>query len=522
MEIPWTIPKSWEWAEIKSVGDVISGGTPSTKEPSYWGDEINWISPADLTGYSKKYISKGAKSITQKGLENGSAKLMPAGSVHFSSRAPIGYVAISSQKLCTNQGFKSLVPAKGVFNEYIYYYFKAAKHLAEERATGTTFREISGATFGKLPFPLAPSNEQHRIVAKIEELFSELDKGVESLKTARAQLKVYRQALLKHAFEGKLTEQWRKDNADKLEIANELLARIKTEREQRYQLQIGEWEASVKAWMDKGKLGKRLTKPRRQKDVMELDNEESEELPFIPKSWCWVKLGQLVWSVKDGPHYSPKYVDEGIPFISGGNIRPNGIDFKTAKYISEDLHEELSVRCKPEPGDVLYTKGGTTGIARVNTYDIEFNVWVHVAVLKITDSLNSFYLQHALNSPSCYQQSQRYTHGVGNQDLGLTRMVNIILPLCCESEQTQIYETVERLTSEFDVLEQANDDQLEKCTALRQSILKKAFSGQLVPQNPDDEPAAVLLERIRAEKTAMAEKTKQAKPKQRKKRKTAA
>jgi len=191
MEDSWDIPESWEWTEIKSIGLVVSGGTPSTKEPSYWGDEINWISPADLTGYTNKTISKGAKSITEKGLENSSAKLMPAGSVHFSSRAPIGYVAISSESLCTNQGFKSLVPAQGIFNEYLYYFFKAAKHLAEERATGTTFREISGTAFGKLPFPLAPHNEQLRIVAKIEELFSELDKGIESLKAAREQLKVY-------------------------------------------------------------------------------------------------------------------------------------------------------------------------------------------------------------------------------------------------------------------------------------------------------------------------------------------
>src|SRR5690606_26397588 len=130
-----------------------------------------------------------------------------------------------------------------------------------------------------------------------------------------------------------------------------------------------------------------------------------------------------------GPHFSPKYSDTGIPFISGGNIRANKIDFSNCKYISEELHEELSKRCKPEFGDLLYTKGGTTGIAHLNKENKDFNVWVHVAVLKIIKLIDGKYLQHALNSPHCYEQSQLYTHGVGNQDLGLTRLIHITVPV---------------------------------------------------------------------------------------------
>ena len=206
---PWNIPATWSWAKIEDIGRVVSGGTPSTKEPSYWGNDVVWFSPADLTGYRAKYISKGGKHLSKKGLANSSAQLMPQGTVIFSSRAPIGYVAISTVEAATNQGFKSVVPAQGMFNEYIYYYLKTAKQLAEERATGTTFKEISGSAFAKLPVPIAPTAEQHRVVAKIEELFSELDKGVESLTTAREQLSAYRQSVLKHVFEGKLTADWR-------------------------------------------------------------------------------------------------------------------------------------------------------------------------------------------------------------------------------------------------------------------------------------------------------------------------
>lgn len=142
--------------------------------------------------------------------------------------------------MATNQGFKSIVPSSGVFNEYVYYYLKGSKQLAEKRASGTTFLELSGKAFGALPFPLPPTNEQHRIVAKIEALFSELDKGIESLKTAREQLKVYRQVVLKHAFEGKLTARWREENMGKLEPIEKHIGKVLAPKQPR-----GGREASV-------------------------------------------------------------------------------------------------------------------------------------------------------------------------------------------------------------------------------------------------------------------------------------
>ncbi|MCB8788926.1 restriction endonuclease subunit S [Planktothrix agardhii] len=505
----WTIPTNWQWATMANIGEVVSGGTPSTKNPSFWGGAINWISPADLSGYNNKFIFKGAKSLTETGLENSSAKLMPAGSIHFSSRAPIGYVVISKTNISTSQGFKSIVPAKGIFNEYVYYFLKSAKRIAEERASGTTFKELSGKAFSELPIPIPPVDEQYRIVATIDELFSELDQGIESIKTCREHLNVYRQAVLKHAFEGKLTEKWRNAHADQLETAEQLLALIKQQREQRYQQQLEEWEKAVQTWEENGKQGGKPSKPQKLKEPSPLKEEELEQLPQLPEGWCWVRLGQLTWSVKDGPHYSPQYADKdkGIPFITGGNVRPEGIDFENVKYISKELHEELSKRCKPEVGDIIYTKGGTTGIARVNTYDFNFNVWVHIAILKIVDSIEPFYLQHSLNSFFCYSQAQKYTHGVGNQDLGLTRMINIVLSICSPSEQQKIVYLLEATLTTLERLAEIVEENLQKAEVLRYCILKKAFSGQLVSQDPNDEPATVLLERIRAEQEAVPKTT---------------
>jgi type I restriction enzyme S subunit len=496
----WEVPSSWEWTVIKELGDIVSGATPSTKVRDYWDGDVIWFAPSDLTGYKQKFIARGAKTLTEEGLANSSARIMPSGSVMFSSRAPVGYVAITSVPAATNQGFKSVVPYTGIFNEYLYHYLKASKHMAEQRATGTTFKELSGAAFGVLPAPLPPTNEQRRIVEKIEAMFDEIDAGIQSLLTARNTLGLYRQSLLKSAFEGRLTAEWRATNADKLEDPQTLLARIQTERDARYKAALDARQDALAAWRAGGEEGKKPAKPRKAKDQAPLTKDQIAELPLLPAAWVWVELGHLSWSVKDGPHFSPKYTEHGIPFISGGNIRPSGIDFDTAKYISPELHEELSQRCKPELGDVLYTKGGTTGIARVNTYDFDFNVWVHVAVLKITETTLPFYLQNALNSPFCHSQAQKLTHGVGNQDLGLTRMVNIRLPLCSPAEQAEIVRRLDARLEAADALEAETDAALTRADALRQSILKKAFSGQLVPQDPEDEPAATLLERIKAER----------------------
>jgi len=201
------LPPNWSWVKLEDVGEIVAGGTPSTLVNEYFDGEIAWITPADLTGYSNKYISKGRRNISIIGLKNSTARIVPKGSILFSSRAPIGYVAIASNDICTNQGFKILVPNKKVDSEFVYYYLKSAKQLAEKNASGTTFKEISSTNFKQLPIPLPPLLEQKKIVKKIEELFSGLDSGIASLKKAKEQLRIYRQSVLAHAFSGKLTEE---------------------------------------------------------------------------------------------------------------------------------------------------------------------------------------------------------------------------------------------------------------------------------------------------------------------------
>jgi len=144
-EMGW-VPQGWEVLELQEVADVIGGGTPSKKVPEFFCENgISWLTPKDLSGYSWKFIGKGASDITDDALRKSSARLIPKGSVLFSSRAPIGYIAIAENSVSTNQGFKSLVPKKGMSSEYLYQFLKINTEMIESIATGSTFKEISGS-----------------------------------------------------------------------------------------------------------------------------------------------------------------------------------------------------------------------------------------------------------------------------------------------------------------------------------------------------------------------------------------
>ena len=168
------LPNGWVVTRLNIIGQIIGGGTPSTNEASYWNGHIPWITPADLSRHNEKFITNGSRKITEKGLAESSAVLMPADSVLFSSRAPIGYCAIAKNEVCTNQGFKSIIPFISGMSEYIYYYLKSQVEEINSRASGTTFKEISGTEFGNTIIMLPSLSEQHRIVVAIELAFEQL------------------------------------------------------------------------------------------------------------------------------------------------------------------------------------------------------------------------------------------------------------------------------------------------------------------------------------------------------------
>lgn len=236
---------------------------------------------------------------------------------------------------------------------YSFYFNTYRERIVKATATGTSKLAINRKSFSNYQIYLVDIEKQNQLLHKLDKMKSISDGLLQTIQQQQKYAEMLRQSILQQAVEGKLCEQDPND-----EPASVLLEKIKAEKE-------------------------RLIAEKKIKKQKPLPPISEEKKTFdLPKGWEWCRLGELVTSVTDGPHYSPEYHDKGIPFISGRNITLKGIDFSTAKFISPQLHEELSKRCRPETGDILYTKGGETGKAVVNDIDFEFNVWVHVAVLK--------------------------------------------------------------------------------------------------------------------------------------------
>ncbi|MCQ1531391.1 restriction endonuclease subunit S [Lutispora saccharofermentans] len=200
-EVPYEMPRGWEWVRLGEISAIVGGGTPKTNIKDYWENgDIPWLTPADLSNIKGKYISKGRRNITKLGLEKSSAQLMPKGTVLFSSRAPIGYTAIASNPLSTNQGFKSCIPYVMQMNEYIYYYLTYSAKKINEQASGTTFKEVSGSEVANFLLPLPPLREQKRIVEKVDQLMALCDELERNIEQSKKDSELLMQSVLQEVF----------------------------------------------------------------------------------------------------------------------------------------------------------------------------------------------------------------------------------------------------------------------------------------------------------------------------------
>lgn len=187
----------WKTVKLGEIGEVVGGATPLTRNPVYYDGEISWITPKDLANYSDRYISRGERNITEEGYKSCSCKMLPKGSVLFSSRAPIGYIAIAENDLCTNQGFKSIIPnADKVDNVFLFYLLKQYKDYIAGLGSGTTFMEVSGSVMKNIELPLPPLDTQRRIAA----ILSSLDDKIENNNRINRNLEAQAQALFKSWF----------------------------------------------------------------------------------------------------------------------------------------------------------------------------------------------------------------------------------------------------------------------------------------------------------------------------------
>ena len=294
-----------------------------------------------------------------------------------------------------------------------------------------------------------------------------------------------RNSILQEAIEGRLVPQDPND-----EPASVLLERIREEK---------------RRLVKEGKLKK--------KDLIETPITE-EEIPFeIPESWEWVRFSNIYWQLTDGTHSTPKYTMSGIPFLSVKDMSSGKLSFSNTKYISPEEHSVLSQRCHPQKGDLLLSKVGTTGIPLIIDTDKEFSIFVSLALIKFfPDLIDSRFLLYMINSPLVQLQAADNTRGVGNKNWVLKAISDTIMVLPPLAEQHRIVAKIEELLPKVEEYGKAQDE-LNKLNAelperLKKSILQEAIEGRLVPQDPNDEPASVLLAKIRKEKEQLVKEGK--------------
>ncbi|MEO0375763.1 MAG: restriction endonuclease subunit S, partial [Cyanobacteria bacterium P01_A01_bin.17] len=350
-------------------------------------------------------------------------------------------------------GVKVLRPSQHFLPRLLESFIKVLIQKIPDKGYARHFQHLE-----KTNLPLPPIAEQQRIVDKIEELFSDLDSGINSLKTARQQLKVYRQAVLKWAFEGKLTTQWSEEQQrqGKLASADTLLAQIKAEREQRYQKDLEAWQSEVEAWEANSKEGKKPRKPKAQRDISPLTKADTEKLPNITTDWQWIKVGLLLLeppsngrSVKDKPG--------GFRVLRLTCIKQGAIDLKENKEGDWDRSEAFPYIVRP--GDFLISRGNGSIklVGRGGVVTSQENVAYPDTMVRLPIN-QTFYIPKLFsliwNSDFFRKQIEKAARTTaGIHKINQNHILNFAFPLISLSEQEQIVEEMESRLSICDQLE---------------------------------------------------------------------
>ncbi len=478
------LPNGWSIATVGALADYVNG---RAFKPTEWKDSGKpIIRIQDLNNKEAKY--NFSPEVHEEKYLVRNADLL------FAWSASLGAHIWHGGNAWLNQHIFLVLPRSCTTKLFVFYLLEKITAELYAKAHGSGMVHVTKGKFESTEIALPPLAEQHRIVAKIEELFSELDKGVENLKTAQAQLKVYRQALLKHAFEGKLTAQWREQNPDKLETADALLKRIQQERAQRYQQQLADWETN----------GKQGSKPKPPKALPPLTAEELAELSELPEGWGWFRLADLS-DVSGGLTKNPKRMSLPIkrPFLRVANVYANRLELGDMHDTGVSLAEIERVALVK--GDILVVEGNGSidQIGRVAIWNGAIDGCVHQNHLIKARPLNSvcseFFLYFLMSELGRKFIVRAASSTSGLHTLSISKVESLLVPLCAREEQAILLCELSSKLSLADQIDQTITTSLQQAEALRQSILKKAFSGQLVPQVSHDEPASALLARIRAE-----------------------
>ena len=447
------LPNSWTWARLGDVCRTTSGGTPSRKNAEYFTGDIPWVKSGELPD---GLVSEVEERITAAAVANSSAKLFPAGTLLIALYgATVGKLGILKEAATTNQAVCAIFPPEYLDTKYLFWYLRCVRSDLVAQAVGGAQPNISQGILRELRVPIAPLDQQKRIVAEIEKQYSRLDEAVANLKRVKANLKRYKAAVLKSAVAGRLVEteaELARREGRSYETGEQLLQRIlETRRSQ---------------WQGKGKY-KEPAAP------------DTTDLPALPEGWAWASVDQLVAHLTDGDHQAPPQTDQGIPFLVIGNVRGGEIDFSDTRFVGEAYYNSLDPNRQPKLGDLLYTLVGSYGIPVRVTTEKPFCIQRHMAILRPHEHSPISYLTLAMASDNVFRQATTVATGTAQLTVPLAGLRQIAIPLPSISEQERIVAEVDRrlsLLRETGTQVRAN---LQRAERMRQALLGQAFAGRV-------------------------------------------
>ena len=475
------LPEGWKKTTLGAEFEWSSGGTPKSGVPAYYENgSIHWLNISDL---NDGLISYAEKKITELGLQESSAKIVPQGSVLIAIYGSIGKLGINTIPLATNQAicFTKKIP-EYILNKFLFYYLLSIRNQLISMGKGGTQQNISQTVLKSVPFFYPTSKEtQQAIVNKIESLFDEIDEGIGRLKTAAQQIQQYRQSLLKNAFNGELTKEWRSKHADTLPSENELLAQIQTTREQHHAQQLADWQTAVSQWEQNGKEGKKPSKPSTLKKLESIEKLNEIELTELPDGWFWGRLGLMTLGVEYGT--SAKSQPEGkVPVLRMGNMQNGKIDWTDLVYSDND--EEIK-QYSLKKGDVLFNRTnspelvGKTSI--IETDEKAIFAGYLIRINHLTEITDGRYLTYFLNSMIAKKYGNFVkTDGVNQSNINGQKLINYPFVFCSLEEQKEVANILEQKLTACDQLAAELAKQLKQAELLKQAVLKAAFSGSLL------------------------------------------
>lgn len=488
MEELYELPESWIRTKLGDISTLVSGGTPSRGIPSYWKEDIPWVKISDIP--SDGVVKETAEYISCEGYRNSSAILLPPGTILFTIFATIGKVGILDIRATTNQAIVGIFPEKGIDNKYLFYVLRNVGFRLYMESHGIAQNNINLTITRKLKIPLPPLNEQHRIVSKIETLLAQVETSKEYLAKALPLITRFRRNVLNVACSGRLTENWRKKYSN-LESAVSALMK------------------HAMSTIDQPRNKRRM---RSAKGLTLLDYSS-----YLPKNWGWFKIRELVKKgaiidVQDGNHGElyPRENDfgtHGIPYIGAEQIANGRVWLDEAPLLSFSKANKLRVGFA-KPGDVLLTHNATVGrVAVLPLGAPEVILSTSATYYRVDENmLKRGFLAMVFRSGYFQNQLRTIMEQTTRNQVSVTKQVELSIQLPPIEEQQEIIRRVDALLDVIESIEQYCQKARIYVDQLTQSILTKAFRGELVPQDPNDEPASILLERIKKEKSKLKKK----------------